>query len=48
LHKPARSRVEVSIDYLGFTVEDQFLVGYGLDFDERYRNLPFIGILGDG
>jgi hypoxanthine phosphoribosyltransferase len=45
LHKPARSRVKVSIDYLGFTVEDEFLVGYGLDFAGRYRNLPYIGIL---
>jgi hypoxanthine phosphoribosyltransferase len=45
LHKPARSRVKVSIDYLGFTVEDKFLVGYGLDFAGRYRNLPYIGVL---
>jgi hypoxanthine phosphoribosyltransferase len=45
LHKPARSRVQVPIDYLGFTVEDEFLVGYGLDFAGRYRNLPYIGVL---
>jgi hypoxanthine phosphoribosyltransferase len=45
LHKPSRSRVSVPIDYLGFTVEDRFVVGYGLDFDERYRNLPYIGVL---
>ena len=45
LHKPARSRVEVPIDYLGFTIEDKFVVGYGLDFAERYRHLPFIGIV---
>jgi len=45
LHKPARSRVEVPIDYLGFTIEDKFVVGYGLDWAERYRNLPFIGIV---
>jgi hypoxanthine phosphoribosyltransferase len=45
LHKPARARVASQIDYLGFTVEDRFLVGYGLDFDERYRNLPYVGIL---
>ncbi|MFN7622950.1 MAG: hypoxanthine phosphoribosyltransferase, partial [Acidobacteriota bacterium] len=32
-------------DYIGFNVPDQFVVGYGLDYDERYRNLPFIGIL---
>ena len=43
LHKPARSRVAVKIDYLGFTIEDRFVVGYGLDFAERYRNLPYIG-----
>ncbi len=48
LHKPARSRVPVSIDYLGFTVEDRFLVGYGLDFAGRYRNLPYIGVLEGG
>ena len=45
LHKPARARVASHIDYLGFTVEDRFLVGYGLDFAERYRNLPYVGIL---
>jgi hypoxanthine phosphoribosyltransferase len=45
LHKPARSRVSVPIDYLGFTIEDRFVVGYGLDFGEKYRGLPFLGIL---
>ena len=45
LHKPVRARVEVPIDYLGFTVEDRFVVGYGLDCAERYRNLPYIGVL---
>jgi len=45
LHKPARARVEVKVDYLGFTIEDKFVVGYGLDFAERYRNMPFIGIV---
>ena len=45
LHKPARSKVEVKIDYLGFTIEDRFVVGYGLDFAERFRNLPFIGVV---
>ena len=48
LQKPARMRVEVPIDYRGFVVEDAFLVGYGLDCAERYRNLPFIGILKGG
>jgi len=45
LHKPARTRITVPIDYLGFTIEDKFVVGYGLDFAERYRNLPFIGVV---
>jgi hypoxanthine phosphoribosyltransferase len=35
----------VNVDFLGFTIEDKFVVGYGLDFAERYRNLPFIGIV---
>ncbi|MBI2388532.1 MAG: hypoxanthine phosphoribosyltransferase [Deltaproteobacteria bacterium] len=45
LHKPARSRVAVPIDYLGFTIEDRFVIGYGLDFGEKYRGLPFLGVL---
>jgi len=45
LHKPARARVEVKIDYLGFTIDDKFVVGYGLDMGERYRNLPYIGVV---
>ena len=45
LHKPARARVAVKVDFLGFTIEDKFVVGYGLDFAERYRNLPYIGIV---
>jgi hypoxanthine phosphoribosyltransferase len=45
LHKPARAKVEVKVDYLGFTIEDRFVVGYGLDFAEKYRNLPYIGIV---
>lgn len=47
LHKPARTRVEVPIDFLGFTIEDKFVVGYGLDWDQRYRNLPYIGLVED-
>ena len=43
LHKPSRQRAPVKIDYLGFTIEDKFVVGYGLDYQEQYRNLPFIG-----
>ena len=45
LHKPARTRVAVPIDYLGFTVEDKFVVGYGLDHSDRHRQLPYIGVL---
>jgi len=43
LHKPERCQVEVQIDYLGFTVPNKFVVGYGLDVAQRYRNVPFIG-----
>ncbi len=45
LNKPSRRTVEVPIDYCGFDVPDEFLVGYGLDYAEKYRNLPFIGVL---
>lgn len=45
LHKPSRSVRPVEIDYLGFTVDDVFVVGYGLDYAEQYRNLPYVGIL---
>ena len=45
LHKPARTRVPVKIDYLGFTIDDVFVIGYGLDYAEKYRNLPFVGVL---
>ena len=47
LDKPDRRAPEVTLktDYSGFTIPDEFVVGYGLDFDEKYRNLPFIGIL---
>ncbi len=45
LHKPSRQKKHVPIDYLGFTIPDLFVVGYGLDFAQRYRNLPFIGVL---
>jgi hypoxanthine phosphoribosyltransferase len=47
LDKAARRQVEVPIDYSGFEIEDQFVVGYGLDYAERYRNLPYIGIYED-
>jgi hypoxanthine phosphoribosyltransferase len=45
LDKPARRLVEIPIDYTGFTIPDRFVIGYGLDYDERYRNLPYIGVL---
>ena len=45
LSKPARRQVEVPVDYNGFEIPDAFVVGYGLDYDSRYRNLPYIGIL---
>jgi hypoxanthine phosphoribosyltransferase len=45
LDKPARRVEKVTADYIGFTIPDFFVVGYGLDFAERYRNLPFVGVL---
>jgi hypoxanthine phosphoribosyltransferase len=45
LNKPERRKAEVDADYIGFTIPDKFVVGYGLDFAERYRNLPFIGVV---
>jgi hypoxanthine phosphoribosyltransferase len=48
LHKPARTRVPVEVDYLGFTIEDVFVIGYGLDYGEKYRNLPYLGVLSQG
>lgn len=45
LNKPERRKVEVHLDYKGFDIPDKFVVGYGLDFDERYRNLPYIGVV---
>ena len=45
LDKPSRRKVDLQADYIGFSVPDEFVIGYGLDYDERYRNLPYIGIL---
>ena len=45
LSKPSRRQVEVPVEYIGFTIEDRFVVGYGLDYEEQYRNLPYIGVV---
>jgi hypoxanthine phosphoribosyltransferase len=45
LNKPSRREVEVPVDYLGFDIPDEFVVGYGLDFNELYRNLPYVAVL---
>lgn len=45
LSKPSRRRVAVPVDYIGFEIEDRFVVGYGLDYDEAYRNLPYIAVM---
>ncbi len=45
LDKPERRKAEVKIDYLGFAIPDEFVVGFGLDFAQRYRNLPYIGVV---
>jgi hypoxanthine phosphoribosyltransferase len=45
LSKPSRRQVDVKVDYIGFTIDDHFVVGYGLDYAEKYRNLPYIAVL---
>ncbi len=45
LSKPSRRQVDVAVEYIGFTIEDRFVVGYGLDYAERYRNLSYIAVL---
>ena len=45
LDKPDRRIADVSVDYTGFVIPDEFVVGYGLDYDQRYRNLPYVGVL---
>lgn len=47
LDKPTRRKTEVAVDYVGFTIPDEFIVGYGIDYAEQYRHLPYIGIIGD-
>lgn len=45
LSKPSRRKADIEPDYMGFEVPDEFVVGYGLDYDEKYRNLPYVGVL---
>ena len=45
LSKPSRRMADIEPDYCGFEVPDEFVVGYGLDYDEKYRNLPYVGVL---
>ena len=45
LDKPSRRKIDIKADYVGFTIPDEFVIGYGLDYDEKYRNLPYIGVL---
>lgn len=47
LSKPSRRQVNVTVDYIGFEIEDKFVVGYGLDYAEQYRNLPYIAVIDD-
>ena len=47
LSKPSRRKVDVKVEYIGFTIEDRFVVGYGLDYAEQYRNLPYIAVVSD-
>jgi hypoxanthine phosphoribosyltransferase len=48
LSKPSRRKIEVPVEYIGFEIEDKFVIGYGLDFDERYRNLPHVAVYNEG
>lgn len=45
LDKPDRREIDVEVDYVGFVIPDEFVVGYGLDFDQYYRNLPYVGVV---
>lgn len=48
LSKPSRRKIDVPVEYIGFEIEDKFVIGYGLDFDERYRNLPYVAVMPEG
>ena len=45
LSKPSRRIIELDVDYIGFSIPDEFVIGYGLDYDQKYRNLPYIGVI---
>lgn len=45
LNKPSRRVVDIDVDYIGFDIPDEFVIGYGLDYNEHYRNLPYVGVL---
>lgn len=47
LDKPQRRTANIPVDYVGFVIEDKFIVGYGIDWAEKYRNLPYIGVVGE-
>jgi hypoxanthine phosphoribosyltransferase len=47
LSKPSRRKIDVKVEYVGFSIEDKFVVGYGLDHAEKYRTLPYIAVIGD-
>ncbi|MGL4796458.1 MAG: hypoxanthine phosphoribosyltransferase [Paraclostridium sp.] len=47
LDKPQRRKADIHVDYVGFVIEDKFIVGYGIDYAEKYRNLPYIGVVGE-
>lgn len=47
LNKPERKKVDIDVDYVGYVIEDKFIVGYGIDYAEKYRNLPYIAIVED-
>lgn len=45
LSKPSRRKIDVQVDFIGFTIEDHFVIGFGLDYAEKYRNLPYVGLM---